>query len=311
MSKSKKKQTQAEEAPAPEEIPQAPAPADAVMIGSPAWREARAAEADEPPAPTFEAWDSEEILSLQIPWNEKAETREIGVPLSKEELQDAANKLADTIVEVHELEARKKASADHFKGLIVDQEEAQNRLSSLIRKGVQAKPVPCRWLYEVRGRDDAGAFIRDVNYKTLIRLDKGEAVETKPITAEERQMALPLGEDTAAPLQPDQQAVSDAYHCGYAARGAGTQEGENPHPRASRERDAWLDGWRDAEADTEDGSFSGAYDNGRTGYASPGIMPEHNPYPEGSPAAAAWRKGWDDALNEGPEAIDAEADEAA
>ncbi|MES2706101.1 MAG: hypothetical protein V4726_05795 [Verrucomicrobiota bacterium] len=202
----------------------------------------------------FEAWDSEEILSLQINWNEKTETREIGVPLTKEEISQAANLLADTVTEIRELEAAKKASADHYKGLITDQEKIQNRQSDLIRRGTEAKPVPCRWMWEIAGRDDTGAFIRDGNYKTLIRLDTGGVVETKPITADERQMGLPL-EEAAAPAEEEpeisESAVGAAYDKGFVARAhGGLLVHENPYPDGMPTSEAWSKGWADADAET-------------------------------------------------------------
>lgn len=164
-------------------------------------------EVAEPTVPliVLEAWDAPEIQALQINWQEKAETRELGVPLTREEIQDHATKLADTVTEIRELEDAKKASADHYKALITDQEKIQNRVSALIRQGHDVKPVPCAWIFEVAGRDDAGKFIRDPNYKTIIRKDTGAVIEVKPITADERQMGLPLDDATEAETLMEQE----------------------------------------------------------------------------------------------------------
>ena len=211
---------------------------------------------------TLEPWDSEDIAALQINWQSKSETREIGVPLTREEIQDHATTLADTVTTIQELEDEKKINGDRINGAIKEQEKIQNRVSALIRQGHDTKPVPCVWLFEIAGRNDSGAFIRDANYKTIIRQDTGAVIEVKPITNEERQMGLPLEEEaegfsldgdlppavTALSHDPVSQTDLEAcYDCGINARNQGEGSHNNPYPDQTKQHTAWQNGWEDCD----------------------------------------------------------------
>jgi hypothetical protein len=217
---------------------------------------------------TLEPWDSPKIQSFQLNWQGKEETREIGVPLTREEIQDHATKLADTVTTIQELEDEKKINADRINAQIKEQEKIQNRVSALIRQGHNTKPVPCIWLFELAGRNDSGAFIRDPCYKTIIRKDTGAVIEVKPITHEERQMSLPLEEEEGFSLDgdlppapavtevPDEQVtqadLEAAYECGVSAHAVDDMTA-NPYPAHTKQATAWENGWKDMDADASAG----------------------------------------------------------
>lgn len=139
-----------------------------------------------------EAWDSKRVQDLQLNWPKSETVRQLGVPLSKEELGKAAHELVDTIRRIGELEDEKKQAADRIRSLILSQERDQNRLIALVERGADEKDVPCVWVFSVRGRDDFGEFITDGNYKTLVRKDTGEVVECRAVTEEDRQMQMEI-----------------------------------------------------------------------------------------------------------------------
>lgn len=268
--------------PAPIEIP------ETAELDDPAAEPHEAPASESPAAPVIvlEPWDSEEIQSLQINWQAKSETREIGVPLTREEIQDHATKLADTVTEIRELEDAKKANADRYKALITDQEKIQNRVSALIRQGHDTKPVPCVWLFEVAGRNDVGQFIRDPNYKTIIRKDTGAVIEVKPITADERQMGLPL--DDEGPQPPDEEPDDEAAALAEAAIAEEnellTLDGDAPAERPSATPDE----------EVTQAMLEACYDTGMNAHAE-GDTNDDNPYPKATKQWTAWENGWQDA----------------
>lgn len=209
------------------------------------------------PAPTPEpesgpeSWDSPEIADLQLNWPQAETMRELGVPLSKEELGKAAHELVDTIIRIRELEDEKKSAADRIKGLIGDQETKQNRLTVLIDRGTDEKDVPCVWVFGIRGRDDAGKFIRDGNMKTLVRKDSGDVVEVRAVTDSDRQMCLPIPEEPEEPTGTLVDAADDPYMQGRVARAKGEgvekcpYDTEGDEAKQHYDRQDWLEGWRE------------------------------------------------------------------
>ena len=174
--------------------------------------------APEPTGP--ESWESADIADLQLNWPTSETMRQLGVPLSKEELGKAAHELVDTIRRIGELEDEKKDAVDRIKSLILAQEKEQNRLIVLVERGSDEKDVPCAWVFGIRGRDDDGRFIRDGNMKTLVRKDTGEVVEIRAVTDDDRQMNLPIPDAPEAdPVGTTVDGADDPYMQGRVARG--------------------------------------------------------------------------------------------
>lgn len=210
------------------------------------------------PAPTPEpesgpeSWESPDIADLQLNWPKAETMRQLGVPLSKEELYNAAHSLVDTIQRISELEYEKKDSVDRIKSLILTQEKEQSRLIVLIDRGTDEKDVPCVWVFGVRGRDDAGRFIRDGNMKTLVRKDSGDVVEVKAVTDSDRQMSLPIPDpDSEEPTGVLVDGADDPYIQGRVARAKGEAEDACPYGNdgsdtsQDEDRQDWMDGWKE------------------------------------------------------------------
>jgi hypothetical protein len=128
-------------------------------------------------------------------WPESTEKRTLFVVLNPKEKEQASKQLAETVPAIRRLEDDAKASAAMWKAKLQAKEAEQSQLSNLVTEGREERPVECRWVYECSGFDSqTGEHIWHPEKKTLIRSDTSEVIETRDITNDERQMALPIAE---------------------------------------------------------------------------------------------------------------------
>jgi hypothetical protein len=114
----------------------------------------------------------------------KEKTQEVSRELCKyefsiEEKQEIAQKLADDVDQLHELNDRKKAAMSDFKSAIDTTTASINTASRKIKDGYEMKYMEC-------------AVKKDFDKKEVyyIRLDTSEVVRTRPVTDEDLQMRL-------------------------------------------------------------------------------------------------------------------------
>lgn len=101
--------------------------------------------------------------------------------LTSEELLHRGNELSRRLEEIDALKGEAKSAAETFKGQIEERQADVLRLRSAIRSGREHREVQCTW-----ERDDEKLTM------ALRRLDTSEVVESRPMTAEERQEKLNL-----------------------------------------------------------------------------------------------------------------------
>jgi len=133
-------------------------------------------------------------------WPDNREKRLLEIVLNKDERITIAEANAKLGEEKDQLEANKKASASRYKAQIEDVDARIRLNNTYVSTGRQDRQVECYWLYEVAGFDTDGSPIENADRKTLVRADTGGVVEIVGITENERQAALPLGDD---PLDED------------------------------------------------------------------------------------------------------------
>lgn len=162
---------------------------------------------------------------VRLNWPASTETRELETELNDDQIIERGRLLVDHLRKADSLANQKKASADHFKALIEAEEETIEALSIIVKAGKDRCQVPCHWVFQANGPDkELIGFAYHSELKTLVRDDTGAVVEIKPITPEDRQINLPLGDEEAH--QVNMQAITDA---GYTL--VETPEGhENPSP---------------------------------------------------------------------------------
>lgn len=147
---------------------------------------------------------------LRLDWPESTEVRELNVELTEPQLIEQGRTLVDYLRECEDLVQKKKASADSFKSRIEAVEKKIEEVSLVVKSGKDRREMMCKWLFQTNGFDPAGEPIFHSELKTLVRSDSGEVVEIKPITSEDRQVNLPLGEEES--LEINMKAITDAGH---------------------------------------------------------------------------------------------------
>lgn len=234
-------------------------------------------------------------------WPTITETRSITVPLTEEDLAGKAAEMTEIILERDRTKLRAKNAASAFKAEVEELDERLGTIAHKIDSGGDEKSVACTWVFETFGKDTEkysrhfpempvttteNGLIFHPEYKTLVRDDNGDVVETALITNHERQMDLSLlhevpvtepdpddiggqsEDDGAADLldpvnDPDPDPTPDlfgdetpeplpaglkaCYDLGYGAFDQECAEEENPYPLDSPEFNAWRDGWRDSK----------------------------------------------------------------
>lgn len=122
--------------------------------------------------------------------------RTLKVPLSIEEIAKRADRAAHCLKERDSKEAEMKAAADHVKSQIKELEAELRRLSNDVRDQATYEVVECERLYDYEAKT-----------VTETRLDSGEVIESRAMTAVELQMPLELGDGKKTP--PDEGGSND------------------------------------------------------------------------------------------------------
>jgi hypothetical protein len=159
----------------------------------------------------------------------QAETRELTVTLTPEELEDRGADLAAAVrnadMEEKHLEGRKAAWREELKGLkeeVLTARADASKLAEIVRTARDKRDVPCNWLYALTAgyaflvRDDTGEMVTHRKLKDEERqLELGEAPfrEPTPEQLEEWLKTLPVNEEEALPeghaeeVSPDDKAA--------------------------------------------------------------------------------------------------------
>ncbi len=122
--------------------------------------------------------------------------------LTDAEIADTARDLARANSQKKSIEDQKKEVDAQLKADIAAQDSIIGRLSALINTGHEYRNIECRIELDT---PESGK-------KTIIRLDTGEIVNVKPMTDEDRQMALDLQTEAEAATQKeaDERAKAEA-----------------------------------------------------------------------------------------------------
>lgn len=108
-------------------------------------------------------------------------TRNLRVELTPEEVRAASKAQARADNEARQIEANKKSAADHWKAEAQRVDAEMRLLSRLVLDECDWRDVACEETYDY----SAGTV-------TIVRLDTGEIVGTRPMLDEERQGKMPL-----------------------------------------------------------------------------------------------------------------------
>lgn len=114
-------------------------------------------------------------------------TKNLECDLTEDELREFGLKMAVNLGEIAKAETQKKDSANVFKAQIDELSSDQRHLSRCIVSKTESRDVDCKIVYR----------FKDVE-KDIVRLDTGELVETKPITASEQQENIDLKDSKKA-----------------------------------------------------------------------------------------------------------------
>lgn len=111
----------------------------------------------------------------------KEVTRSLPCRLTDSELLTKADELSVVVQEVSAEEDRQTDVKAQMKAKLTELDARKTRLAITIGRKEEYRDVRC----EVQADAQAGTV-------TVIRMDTGEALETRPMTEDERQRALPL-----------------------------------------------------------------------------------------------------------------------
>lgn len=128
-------------------------------------------------------------------WPEATERREVTVTLTDDERITVGLDHIKQIGRTTALTAEKKATAKQYSIEIDESKQKEAEISEAYLSGKARRMVSCTWKFQSNGYDANGVLLYHSELKTLVRDDTGEVVEIKPITAEDRQLILPLGEE--------------------------------------------------------------------------------------------------------------------
>jgi len=106
-------------------------------------------------------------------------TELLKVVLTKPEKVDLSEEMAKASVAIEDLEAQKKAAAAHYDGEIKSAKAIVSVNARKIRDGFQMQPVKIETVHDWTDKS-----------VTTTRLDTGEIIRSREMTANERQMTL-------------------------------------------------------------------------------------------------------------------------
>jgi len=106
-------------------------------------------------------------------------TEALKCQLTKEEFNERAKKLAETLDDLRQAEAERKAAVEQFKNKIASLEAQAAHLANVVRNGWEIRPVVV---------ETTIYYKRNLLFKK--RLDTQEQLERRELRPEERQMEL-------------------------------------------------------------------------------------------------------------------------
>ena len=115
------------------------------------------------------------------PVNNTIVQRNCPIALTREEKIAYGKQLADMNENYSEILAERKTANAKFKDRLDELEGRIAFMARVLANGEEWRPVDCTWQYDFAS-----------NSKMLVRMDTGQTIETKPITAEERQLMLQM-----------------------------------------------------------------------------------------------------------------------
>jgi len=118
------------------------------------------------------------------------EVRELSCTLTESELLARGEAMADAELQEEQLKAERAAVSEQIK----DQQVLRRKLAGVIDSGTEKRDVRCAWIED---------FAQNCFH--LVRQDTGEVIDTRAMTADDRQEALFDGE----PKQPAGEATID------------------------------------------------------------------------------------------------------
>lgn len=111
----------------------------------------------------------------------KSLTRNLPCRLTDDELRQRGDSLAEVVQELHAEDDRQADVKAQMKARLTELEAKQTRYAIVISRREEYRDVECDLFADtVRGTVD------------IVRRDTGDTIETRPITEDERQRALPL-----------------------------------------------------------------------------------------------------------------------
>ena len=126
------------------------------------------------------------------------ETRELQVALSDDELIGRSQKLVSLLDEVDELQEDAKDAAAAVKVDVKTKLTEAKKLRRVVSTGSEERDVLCEW------QADPVALTM-----TLVRVDTGARIETRAMTAEERQGEMFAGRSTLSVVKPEVEGGGD------------------------------------------------------------------------------------------------------
>jgi hypothetical protein len=108
-------------------------------------------------------------------------TRTLQYRFSKEEIDKLSEELTDAVERVGTMEARKKSITSQATAELDAAKSTQNVILGKRRAGYEFRDIECEETFDL-----------DTRMATVIRLDTGEQIDHRPMTAKELQVDLPL-----------------------------------------------------------------------------------------------------------------------
>lgn len=136
---------------------------------------------------------------MNTPEKKNTIKRSLLCTLTDEERRNYGIKLATTLDDIEAVEAEKKRTVDHYKDRIAGLTAAASDISRKVSTGQEWRDVECRIDYGVP----------DKLHKQVVRLDTLEVVATEVMTEADKQLRLPIEENTDDAGEGESDAESD------------------------------------------------------------------------------------------------------
>lgn len=123
-----------------------------------------------------------------MPEREDVETRELSCELTEAELLTRGDAMADCELKIEQLKLKRSVIADQIKA----QRAERRKLAGVIDAGKEQRDVRCVWIEKF-----------EQNCFELVRQDTGAVVDTRAMTAADRQGSMGFDDDAEGPIGED------------------------------------------------------------------------------------------------------------